>query len=885
MIALVALFALTSTIFVPGPAAGYRPVSESSVPEAADASASSAVWSSALTVGVNESTVPPEAGYSLALDGALSVDTFTLDGSEHRVVLLVAAAGGFYFGVSEALQTDFALRVGDRLFESAASSAVTLPLAADSYWWGDSDLGWSGGETVEVSLTPTRGPRAGSAERPMAPLGAYFRLVPEYHNGVDAFTFRVHFTNGAPTVSYKTMRDHAFDVGGGTVRAARRVIRGSNRIWSITVVPGDEDAVSVALIAGRACDSVGAVCASDGRRLHNRPHVVVAGPPPTEPPPAPANLRATAYTDGSVILSWDAPDDDSITGYQIMRRHPGDSEGTTVETLLDTGSTETTYTDSDLVPDVLHAYYVKAVNAAGASERSNYDNATPFEGEEWEFGFHLPIVHLTFDDGPKPPHTAQVLDVLEKYGARATFFVTGLNAALHPELIARMVAEGHAVGNHAWQHERLTLLSREQFDSTVTRTQDQIGARAVACLRPPYGETDLDTDSWASSLGLRVVKWTVDSRDWTGSTADKLVSRLSSAVTYFSVVLMHDTGEQTVEALETLLARWAGQGYEFKPVCEPSTASVKTPNAPATGSPTISGLARVGETLTSDVSPITDGDGIDSVHLSYRWLADNAEIAGAADSTYRVTAEHEGKSITVRVSFTDNAGNQESLTSVPTAPAAEAEPVSGSPDSPRNLTVAATDSEGQLVVSWDPPGNDNGSEVTGYTVEWRLSAGYWGDPGVTQAQTAETSHTITGLVHGSRFAVRVRALNQTGAGEASGEALAAPSGPAPLLAEFQGVPPSHAGGSFVVRIAFSEAIANGYISVRDRALEVTGGMVLSASRVDRRGDLWDIQVLPSGTDHVTVVLPAAADCSVWGDICTSDRKKLSNRLQLTVPGH
>ena len=883
MITLVALFSLMSSIFSPGTAVAYAPVADSNVPDAVDTEVPAVAWSATLDVGMDESISPPALGYSLTMDGTLSVDTFTLDGTEHRVVLLVAAAGGFYFGLSRALQTDFTLQVGDRLFESAASSTLTVPIAADAYWWDGSDLGWSGRETVEVSLTPVESSSTPGSERPLAPLGAYFRLVPDSHDGVDVFTFRVHFTNGVPTISYKTMRDRALDVDGGTVRAARRVIRGSNRIWAITVAPDGSGEVSIALPASPACDSAGAICASDGRRLHNRPHAIVPGPP-TEPPAAPTNLRATAYTDGSVIVSWDAPDDDSITDYQILRRHPGESEGTMVETLLDTGSTETTYTDNDLALDVLHAYYVKAVNASGVSERSNYDNATPFEGEEWEFGFHLPIVYLTFDDGPKPPITTQVLDVLEKYGARATFFVTGLNAALHPELIARMAAEGHAVGNHTWQHERLVTLTRDDFNSTVTRTQHQIGAHAAPCLRPPYGKTNWYTVSWTSSLGLKVVKWTIDSKDWTGAGTDDLVSRLSSAVTYFSNVLLHDAGEQTVEALKILLERWARQGYEFKPVCEPPTVAVKTPNTPATGSPTIGGLAQVGQTLTSDASAITDGDGLNGVSFSHQWLADNAEIANATDSSYRVAAEHEGKSITVRVSFTDNAGNEESLTSVPTAPVAEVEPVSGSPEAPRNLTVAPTDTEGELVVSWDPPGSDNGSEVTGYRVEWKLSADHWGGPGVTEAQTTGTSHTITALAQASQYAVRVRAVNAAGAGEASEETLAAPSGIAPLLAEFQDLPTSHTDGSFRVRIAFSEAIANGYIAFRDRSLDVTGGLLLSASRVDGRSDLWEITILPSGTDHVTVVLPAAADCSIWGDICTSDGKKLSNRLQLTVPG-
>ena len=208
---------------------------------------------------------------------------------------------------------------------------------------------------------------------------------------------------------------------------------------------------------------------------------------PTEPPPAPLNLKAKANADGSVTVSWDAPDDDSITGYQVLRRQPGEAQYSMVESAMHTGGTETTYTDDGLTEDVLHAYGVRAINAAGSSERSNYDNAVPHRLIPIDFGLGAPTVHLTFDDGPREPYTAQMLDLLEKYGARATFFVIGSSAALHPDIIARMARARHGIGNHTWQHERLTELSRENFDSTVSRTQEQIGAHATRCLRPPYG--------------------------------------------------------------------------------------------------------------------------------------------------------------------------------------------------------------------------------------------------------------------------------------------------------------------------------------------------------------------------------------------------------------
>ena len=608
---------------------------------------------------------------------------------------------------------------------------------------------------------------------------------------------------------------------------------------------------------------------------------------PTEPPPAPLSLRAVSNDDGSVTVSWDAPGDESITGYEMLRRKPGEAEYSMVESAVRVDGGETTYTDDDLTPDVLHAYSVRAINEAGPSERSNYDNAVPHQSTTMDFGLGAPTIYLTFDDGPRDPHTAQVLDVLEKYGARAMFFVVGSNAALHPDIIAAMAEAGHGLGNHAWQHERLTELSREDFNSTGSRTQEQIGAHATQCLRPPYGDADANTRAWTASLGLREVMWTIDPKDYAGPGVDKLVSRLSE-VSNRSVVLLHDSGNSaTIEAVRVMLDQWARQGYQFRPVCEPPKVPAASPNNPSAGAPTVSGPVQVGEMLTADTSYIVDGDGLSGAQFSYQWFAGNQEIVNATDSSYLITAEHEGKAIAVEVSFTDDAGNAQQLKSVPTAAVAEAASVPGSPEAPQELSVAPTGNAGELLAAWHALGNQGGPEIVGYDVEWKLSSGYWGtQSGVQEIRTTGTSHKITELAEASQYVVRVRAVSQELEGAASVGVPTTPTGPAPLLAEFRNKPVSHEGtrSQFGVDVAFSEDIANGYIEFRDGSLETYGGMVLKASRVKRRADLWRLTILPQGNGHVTIMLPANGDCSVWGAICTADGKKLSNRLELTVPG-
>ena len=140
-------------------------------------------------------------------------------------------------------------------------------------------------------------------------------------------------------------------------------------------------------------------------------------------------------------------------------------------------------------------------------------------------------------------------------------------------------------------------------------------------------------------------------------------------------------------------------------------AAAPPPNTPATGAPTINGTAQVGETLTSSTTDIADDDGLTSATFTYQWLADDADIGGATASNYTLADDDEGKTIKVQVSFTDDGGNDESLTSEPTAAVAENEPA-GPPPAPQNLT-AVVNGDGHIVLSWEAPDDDS---ITGYQI-------------------------------------------------------------------------------------------------------------------------------------------------------------------------
>jgi peptidoglycan-N-acetylglucosamine deacetylase len=182
------------------------------------------------------------------------------------------------------------------------------------------------------------------------------------------------------------------------------------------------------------------------------------------------------------------------------------------------------------------------------------------------------VVYLTFDDGPTPAWTPQILQLLARHQARATFFVLGRNAAAYPELVRQEHAAGHGVGNHTWSHRRLTDL-RGRREAEVEETSAAIGRATgapVRCLRPPYATVDGASADLARAHGLRLVLWDVDSNDWRRPGVAAIAGRVLGRVRSGDVVLLHDGGgdrTQTVAALEQVLASLSARGFRFGALC------------------------------------------------------------------------------------------------------------------------------------------------------------------------------------------------------------------------------------------------------------------------------------------------------------------------------
>ena len=196
------------------------------------------------------------------------------------------------------------------------------------------------------------------------------------------------------------------------------------------------------------------------------------------------------------------------------------------------------------------------------------------------------------------------------------------------------------------------------------------------------------------------------------------------------------------------------------------------PNRPATGAPTISGTPQVDQTLTAGTSDIADEDGVNDVSYSYQWMADDADIEEATDSTYTPSVSDVGRTIKVKVSFTDDRNNTEARTSLATTAV-----LATVPTQPLSLTVATGDEIQELDASWQAPSSNGGSSITGYKVQWKRSADSWDtEADVSQATVTGTTHTIPGLTGGVEYAVRVIASNTAGDGPASDEVAGTPAG-------------------------------------------------------------------------------------------------------------
>lgn len=182
------------------------------------------------------------------------------------------------------------------------------------------------------------------------------------------------------------------------------------------------------------------------------------------------------------------------------------------------------------------------------------------------------ILALSFDDGPHPEYTLEILDILKEHNAVATFFVLGKHAKKYPEIINRQISEGHEIGNHSYSHTDMKKLSVREIQEEFDKTQDIIYSICnikPKLFRPPYGNYNDEVIKVMDNRESTIVLWTFyqDSKDWSNPGVDNIVETTLSKVQNGDIILLHDyvykDESHTVKALKEFLPILIDRGYKF----------------------------------------------------------------------------------------------------------------------------------------------------------------------------------------------------------------------------------------------------------------------------------------------------------------------------------
>ena len=845
-------------------------------------------WEGELTAGQDAGIIPVMSGYSSVGDpgGTLSPDTFAVDGTTYRVQFLVHAGGGLWLGMDGELPVDFTLRVGDS-GHRASESKVPYTISLGDYWWASAPPGWPSDGPVQVSLTVH--PDVPLGDREKAPVAGFFRGAPSEHGGDEDFSFRIYFTEVVSTTA-DALRDHVLAVTGGTVSSVEAVER-DDRIWVVSVTPESTGTVTIEIEAGLDCELSGTVCTADGRRLFNRMELRVE-PMEKNPPTGAPIIRGTVEAGQTLTADTSGiADADGLTGAKLSYQwvsYDGNAD-TDIP-----GATGSTYT---LVPaDEGKSFRVRVSFTDDAGFEESLTSA--LFGSEQPYGLNASAsdgaVVLTWQLPAGWPYssTFQILRNRPELGETEPLVLVKYLQTLGNTYTDTDVESGvlyvyqvKGVDPFGYTGEASELVEIRAGESTPVENTPATGAPAVSGAVQVGGTLRADTSDITDEDGLSgavfAYQWLADDAEIPGATdsAHGVDAGQEGRTIRVRVSFTDDAGNEEI----------------LHSAATAAVAAAPPSNSPATGAPTISGTAQVGETLTADTTGISDADGLDNADFDYQWLADDTAIAGATSSTYTLVAADEGRAIRVRVSFTDDGGHSESLTSGPTgAVTAGLELRSATVD---GLTLTLTYSEvldkGVTLPVTAFIVNVNGSprsldsvSVGGSAVTLTLSqAVEEGDPLTVDYAAPDGPGSIrdTRGMEAESFSGREVTNNTPAAGPEE------PSDPAaPLTAEFLDTPESHDGSAvFTFELRFSEEPKSdlSYTTLRDHAFTVTGGGISGVGRLEPPGNVrWQIKVTPSSDASVTIVLPVTTDCAAAGAVCTGDGSPLSSRLEITVPG-
>ena len=754
-----------------------------------------------------------------------------------------------------------------------ATGSTYVPVAADEGMSIKVRIGFTDDAGYYESFTS--GGTAPVAAAPVSLFTASTHDTPESHDGSAAFTFELRFSEApADGVTDSTLEDHALAVIGGTVTDVSQLETGKNLRWEITVQPSGNEEVIVTLPPTIDCAAQGAICTGDGRMLSVALAILVPGPQnaPTITGTARVGETLTASTTGIT-------DSDGLTNATFTYQWLADDAAIS-------GATGSTY--------MLVAADVGKAIKVQVSFSDDADNAESLTS----------AATAAVTAANSPATGAPTITGTARVGETLTASTTG-------------ITDSDGLTNATFTYQWIKLdsnLNDSDISGATSSTYTLVAGDADTGIKVRVSFTDDrgNTESLTTESALIVTAAnnpttgapTISGTAQVGETLTASTTGIADSdglafatFTYQWIKLDSNLNDSDISGATgstyTLVAADAGTGIKVRvsftddagnteSLTTESALIVTAANSPATGAPTITGTARVGETLTASTTGITDSDGLTNATFTYQWIKldsnlNDSDISGATSSTYTLVAGDADTGIKVRVSFTDDRGNTESLTTESALIVTAANnPATGAP------TISGTARVGEtLTASATGIADTDGLTNATFTYQWLA------DDADIAGATGST-YTLVAADAGKAIKVQVSFTDDAGNAESLTSAATTAAALPPLTASAHDVPASHDGSAaFTFELHFSETPNDGfsYKTLRDHAFTATGGEVVKARRLERGKNVrWEITVQPSGNAGVTVALPATTDCSSQGAICTGDGRKLSSALEVSVPG-
>ncbi len=189
----------------------------------------------------------------------------------------------------------------------------------------------------------------------------------------------------------------------------------------------------------------------------------------------------------------------------------------------------------------------------------------------WSGPFKFKKIALTFDDGPNPKNTTFLLKALEEKNVPATFFLTGENAERYPALVKEIQKQGHEIGNHSYSHSNMSKSDPLKVIKEIRKTQrilERITGKAPVLFRPPYGTMMLEDMVVIPRFGLKVILWTVDSKDWSNIKESEIAENVLQKTCGGSIIVCHEQCRESIKSLPGVIDALRERGYEFVTVSE-----------------------------------------------------------------------------------------------------------------------------------------------------------------------------------------------------------------------------------------------------------------------------------------------------------------------------